>query len=90
MFLGEDSTIKIFKQGRVRLILQDERSRTLMDELHISGLEINLIFVIKISDATVHTVFQKDSCNMVRGVMVLMKGVWIGSLYKMLGNVNSI
>jgi hypothetical protein len=26
---------------------------------------------------------------MVRGVMVLMKGVWIGTLYKMLGNVNS-
>jgi hypothetical protein len=27
---------------------------------------------------------------MVRGVMVLMRGVWIGTLYKMLGNVKSI
>jgi transposase InsO family protein len=26
---------------------------------------------------------------MVRGVMVLMKGVWIGTLYKLLGNVDS-
>jgi hypothetical protein len=37
----------------------------------------------------VHTLFQKDSCKMVRGVMVLMKGVWIGTLYKLLGSVDS-
>jgi hypothetical protein len=28
----------------------------------------------------VHTMFHKDSCNMVRVVMVLMKGVQIGTL----------
>jgi hypothetical protein len=27
---------------------------------------------------------------MVRGVMVLMKGVWIGTLYNFLGSVDSI
>jgi hypothetical protein len=43
--------------------------------LHIPGLERNLIFVSKMSDAGVHTLFQKDSCKMVRGAMVLMKGV---------------
>jgi hypothetical protein len=26
---------------------------------------------------------------MVKGVMVLMKGVWIGTLYKLLGSVDS-
>jgi hypothetical protein len=57
--------------------------------LHILGLERNLIYVSKMSDAGVHTLFQKDSCKMVRGVMVLMKGVWIGTLYKLLGNVDS-
>jgi hypothetical protein len=57
--------------------------------LHILGLERNLISVSKMSDAGVHTLFQKDSCKMVRGVMVLMKGVWIGTLYKLLGNVDS-
>jgi hypothetical protein len=35
-----------------------------------------------------HTLFQKDSCNMVRGAMVLMRGVNIGTLYKLLGNVD--
>jgi hypothetical protein len=41
------------------------------------------------SDARVHTLFQKDTCKIVRGVMVLMKGVQIGTLYNLLGNVNS-
>jgi hypothetical protein len=58
--------------------------------LHILGLERNLIYVNKMSDADVHTLFQKDSCNMVRGTMVLMIRVRIGTLYKLLGNVNSI
>jgi hypothetical protein len=57
--------------------------------LHILGLEINLTSVTKMTDAGVHTLFHKESCKMVRGVMVLMKGVWIGTLYKMLGNVDS-
>ena len=57
--------------------------------LHILGLEINLISVSKMSDTCVHTLFQKDSCKMGRGVMVLMKGVHIGTLYKLLGNVDS-
>jgi hypothetical protein len=38
----------------------------------------------------VHTLFQKDSCKMVRGAMVLMKGFKIGTLYKFLGSVDSI
>jgi hypothetical protein len=56
--------------------------------LHILGLERNLIYVSKMSDAGVHTLFQKDSCKMVRGAIVLMKGVWIGTLYKLLGNAD--
>jgi hypothetical protein len=58
--------------------------------LHILVLERNLIYVNKMSDAGVHTLFQKDSCNMVRGVMVLIKGFHIGTLYMLLGSVNSI
>jgi hypothetical protein len=58
--------------------------------LHIPGLERNLISVSKMSDVGVHTLFQKDSCKMVRGAMVLMKGVRIGTLYNFLGSVNSI
>jgi hypothetical protein len=36
----------------------------------------------------VHTLFYKDSCKMVRGAMVLLKGFLIGTLYKLLGNVD--
>jgi hypothetical protein len=58
--------------------------------LHIPGLERNLISISKMSDACVHTLFHNDSCKMVRGAVVLMRGVQIGTLYKLLGNVNSI
>jgi hypothetical protein len=57
--------------------------------LHISILARNLIFVSKIGDAGVHSLFQKDSFKMIRGVMILMKGVWIGTMYKLLGNFDS-
>jgi hypothetical protein len=72
------------------MMLQYGRSRTLPGVLHILSLERNLIYVRKMSDAGVHTLFQKDSCKMVRGVMVLMRGVWIETLYKLLGSVDSI
>jgi hypothetical protein len=47
-----------------------------------------MIYVSNMSDAGVHTLFQKDTCKMVKGLMVLMK-VWIGTLYKLLVNVDS-
>jgi hypothetical protein len=68
----------------------DGRRRTLPGVLHILGLERIMIFVIQMSGVEVHTLFHKDSCNMVRGAMVLMKGVWIGTLYKLLGIFYSI
>jgi hypothetical protein len=90
VFFGDESTTKIVGRGRVRIILQDGRSRTLLGVLHILSLERNLIFFSKMSDARVHTIFHKDSCKMVIGVMVLMKGVMIGTLYNILGSFDSI
>ena len=72
------------------MTLQDGRSGTLPSVLHILSLERNIIFFSKMSDAVVHTLFQKDTCKMVRGAVVLMKEVWIGTLYKLLENVDSI
>jgi hypothetical protein len=57
VFLGDESTTKIVRRGRVRLILQDGRSRTLPVVLHILGLERNLISVSKMNDAGMHTLF---------------------------------
>jgi hypothetical protein len=39
-----------------------------------------------LDDAGVDIVFGKGTCNMVRGEMVLMRGVWCGTLYKLLGS----
>ena len=57
--------------------------------LHIPGLAINLIYVSKMTDVGVHTLFQKDMCKMVEGTMVLMKGVQLGTICKLLGNIDS-
>jgi hypothetical protein len=55
--------------------------------LHILVLEINLIYVSKMSDVDMHTLFHKDTFKMVKGAMVLMKGFHIGTLYKLLVSV---
>jgi hypothetical protein len=71
------------------LRLIDERIRTLPGVLHIPGMAKNLIFVSKMEDAGVKTIFEKGTCRMVRGAMVLMKGVWFGTRYKLLGSTIS-
>eukprot|EP00253_Pinus_taeda_P020856 PITA_20856 len=45
-----------------------------------------MISVSKLDDAGVKIVFKKDTCKMVWGGLVLMRGVWIGTLYKLQGS----
>jgi hypothetical protein len=63
----------------------DGRIRTLPSVFHIPGLARNLIFVRKMDDARVKTIFEKETCRMVRGAMVLRRGVRFGTLYKLQG-----
>jgi hypothetical protein len=86
VFLGDDSTTRIMGRGRVKLLLKDGRIRTLLGVLHIPKLARSLISVSKLDDARVDTIFGKGTCKMVRGAMVLMRGVWCGTLYKLLGS----
>ena len=60
MFLGDESTTKMFIRGRFRLIMQDGRSRTLQGVLHIPCFARNMISINKMSDVGVHTLFHKD------------------------------
>jgi hypothetical protein len=85
VFLGDDSTTRIIGKGKFNLRLIDGRIRTLFGVLHIPGLARNLIFVSKMDDARVNTIFEKETYMMVRGEMVLLKGVRFGNLYKMEG-----
>ena len=86
VFLGDESTKKIMGRGRVKLLLKYGRIRTLPEVLHIPKLARRLISVSKMEDAGVDIVFGKGTCKMVRGEMVLMRGVWCGTLYKLLGS----
>ena len=66
--------------------MQGGRIRTLPSVLHIPALARNLIFVRKMDDPSVKIVFEKDAYKMVRGALVLMRGVQIGTLYKLQGS----
>jgi hypothetical protein len=85
VFLGDESTTKIMGRGRVKLLLKYGRIRTLLGVLHIPKLARSLIYVSKLDDAGVDTILGKGTCKMVRGEMVLMRGVRCGNLYKLLG-----
>jgi hypothetical protein len=65
VFLGDDSTTKILGHGRVKLLLNNGRIRTLPGVLHIPKLARSLISVSKLSDAGVKIVFEKNTCKMV-------------------------
>ena len=86
VFLRDNSVAKIIGQGRIKLLLKDGRIRTLLRVLHIPNLAKNLIFVSKMADASVKTIFEKDTCKMVRQSMVLMRGVQIKNLHKLYGS----
>eukprot|EP00253_Pinus_taeda_P006698 PITA_06698 len=83
VFLGDDRKARIIGRGKVKLKLQSGRVRTLLGVLHIPALARNLISVSKLDDAGVKTMFEKDTCKMVRRALVLMRGIRIGTLYKL-------
>jgi hypothetical protein len=67
----------------------DGRIRTLSGVLYITGLAKNLISLSKRKDVGVKTIFEKETCRVVRGEMVLLKGVRFGTLYKLQGSTIS-
>jgi hypothetical protein len=64
-FLGDDSTTKIIGRVKFKLTLIDGRTITLPGVFHIPGLARNLMFVRKMDDAGVKTIFEKEPCRMV-------------------------
>eukprot|EP00253_Pinus_taeda_P004037 PITA_04037 len=67
VFLGDDRKDRIVGHGIVKLKLQGGGVRTLLGVLHIPALAKNLIFVSKLDDAGVKTVFKNDTYKMVWG-----------------------
>ena len=86
MSLGDDSQASIIRRARVKLKLKDGRIITLPRVLHIQNIERNLLSVGKMDVTGVKTVCGDGGCKMVRGSMVLMRGVRYGTLYKLLGS----
>ena len=68
-------------------MLNDGRRGTLQGVLHILGLARNFISISTREDVGVWTMFEKHTCKMVQGAMVLMRGIMIGTVYKLLGKL---
>ena len=83
VFLWDDRKAKIVGCRKVKLKLQGGRVKTLLGVLHIPALARNLISVSKLDDVGVKKVFEKDIYKMVRGALVWMREVPIGTLYKL-------
>jgi hypothetical protein len=65
VFVGDDSTNIIIGQGKFKLRLIDGRIITLPGVLHIPGLAKIFIFVRKMDDAGVKTIFEKETYKIV-------------------------
>jgi hypothetical protein len=61
VFLGDDSTTRIIGRGKVKLRFIDGRIRTLPGVHHIPRLVRNLIYVRKMDDTGVKTIFEKET-----------------------------
>ena len=59
VFMGDDSPKKITWRGRVKLLLNDGRTKTLPDEFHIPSMARNLIFVNKMANAVLKLYLKK-------------------------------
>ena len=86
VFLGDDRKARIVGRRKVKLKLQGRRVRTLSGVLHIPALARNLISVSKLDDASVKTMFEKDTSKMVQGALVLMRGVQSRTMCKLQGS----
>ena len=80
VLLRDESPTNIVRRAKLQLLLRDGRRRTLLGVLHIPRLERNIISINRMSDVGVHTIFEKDSCKMVHGAMVVMRGAHVGML----------
>ena len=67
---------RISRRGKFKLKLQGGKIRTLLGVLHIPALARNLISISKMDDAGVKIVFEEDTCKMVWGSLVMIRGVW--------------
>jgi hypothetical protein len=58
----DDTTYRITRRGKFKLLLKDRRIRTLPRVLHNPELARNyLIYVSKMNDVGVHIVFEKET-----------------------------
>jgi len=61
VLLRDDLPTRIVGRGKIRVILQDGRNKTLPRVLHIPSLAGNLTYVSKMGDEGVQIAFMKDT-----------------------------
>ncbi|KAH9332121.1 hypothetical protein KI387_043702 [Taxus chinensis] len=83
VYLGDNSFLEIVGHGSIQVKFSDGRIRRFDGVLHIPGLAKKLLSISKLIYAGVHVQFSEASVKMMRGVMVIARGIRLGTLYKL-------
>lgn len=85
VLMGNDHTCKTVGLGSIRIKMHDGIIRTLTNVRHVPDLRKNLISLGVLESSGCKIVAYKGILKVVRGSMVVMKGVCHGNLYALLG-----
>lgn len=83
VYLDDYYHLKVVVCGRVKIQFRDDRVKGIYGVLDIPRLECSLILVCNMSDLGMWIILSSGRCKMTRVYMVLAKGVWIDTLYKL-------
>lgn len=85
MLMGNNHSCKTLGIGSIRIKMHDGVVRTLMDVRHVPDLRKNLISVGALDSGGCKIVIWNGVKKVVRGSLVVMKGIRQGNLYALLG-----
>ncbi|GLJ33476.1 hypothetical protein SUGI_0673510 [Cryptomeria japonica] len=83
VYLVNDSHLYIVGRGKVRIRFSDGRIKKINGVLHIPGLKRNLLSLRKLIDAGVQIAFSEAGYKMIKGAMVIARGVRFNTLYRL-------
>ena len=85
VLMGNDHACKTVRLGTIRVRMHDGTIITLKDVRHIPDLQKNLISLGLLEKNGCKIVLENGVFKVVRGSLVVMKGIHCGNLYPLLG-----
>jgi Mg2+/Co2+ transporter CorC len=83
--MGNDMACKIVGIGTIKIKMHDGIVRTLTEVRHVSELKKNLISTGALDTIGCKIVQENGVLMVIRGALVMMKGIKVGNLYHLTG-----